>query len=210
MQSALLETNFPCLLSGELFHSIFSSTNEDCQWQEFRHVDRKVVGKEPDRCRDAWGAQCDVSCATRSLSSCESSRDRDREGQPAACCVVAEGADLVEEEVSFTYHKAWRRHRINSLLFDNAIAYHNPQRDPAPPLHVVSTVDVALAAPPSSGASSDASSSSSYAPLVVEASHLGPALSSWEPVLLDGAAAAKVSSAAIRDGFRELGKRLGR
>ena len=137
-------------------------------------------------------------------------RDRDREGQPAACCVVAEGADLVEEEVSFTYHKAWRRHRINSLLFDNAIAYHNPQRDPAPPLHVVSTVDVALAAPPSSGASSDASSSSSYAPLVVEASHLGPALSSWEPVLLDGAAAAKVSSAAIRDGFRELGKRLGR
>ena len=179
-------------------------------------MDRKVVGKEPDRCRDAWGAQCDVSCATRSLSSCESSRDRDREGRPAACCVVAEGADLVEEEVSFTYHKAWRRHRVNSLLFDNAIAYHNPQRDPAPPLHAASTVDVALAAPPSSGgassggASSDAFSSSSYAPLVVEASHLGPALSSWEPVLLDGAAAAKVSSAAIRDGFRELGKRLGR
>jgi len=33
---------------------------------------------------------------------------------------------------TFTYTKTWRTHRINSLLFDQPGAHHNPQRDPFP------------------------------------------------------------------------------
>eukprot|EP00281_Chroomonas_sp_CCMP1168_P025619 CAMPEP_0206229804 /NCGR_PEP_ID=MMETSP0047_2-20121206/9895_1 /ASSEMBLY_ACC=CAM_ASM_000192 /TAXON_ID=195065 /ORGANISM="Chroomonas mesostigmatica_cf, Strain CCMP1168" /LENGTH=571 /DNA_ID=CAMNT_0053653133 /DNA_START=33 /DNA_END=1748 /DNA_ORIENTATION=- len=34
--------------------------------------------------------------------------------------------------VTFHYVKAWRSHRINSLVFDQPAAHHNPQRDPYP------------------------------------------------------------------------------
>mmetsp|Transcript_71577 Transcript_71577/g.116032 ORF Transcript_71577/g.116032 Transcript_71577/m.116032 type:complete len:478 (+) Transcript_71577:196-1629(+) len=33
---------------------------------------------------------------------------------------------------TYTYVKTWRNHRINSLLFDQPAAHHNPQRDPFP------------------------------------------------------------------------------
>jgi len=33
---------------------------------------------------------------------------------------------------AYDYVKAWRGHRINSILFDRPAAHHNPQRDPMP------------------------------------------------------------------------------
>lgn len=168
---------------------------EYCQWVEMRHVNTKVVGKEPDRCAAA-SADCSVSCSSRSVSSCTSPDDRDREGNSATCCRVVEGADIVEEETSFTYHKGWRPTKINSLLFDNAISYHNPQRDPAPPHKAVSTVDVTLATPGHAGGGLN--------PLVIQPALLGPVLGPWGTVQLDGSAASRVSDKALQDGFMEL------
>ena len=37
-----------------------------------------------------------------------------------------------------TYYKSWRPYRINSLLFDQPAAHHNPQRDPYPSTSIVS------------------------------------------------------------------------
>jgi hypothetical protein len=39
---------------------------------------------------------------------------------------------------TFDYVKSWRSHRINSLLFDQPAAHHNPQRDPLPSTNFVS------------------------------------------------------------------------
>jgi len=51
---------------------------------------------------------------------------------------------------TFSYVKAWRSHRINSLLFDQPAAHHNPQRDPYPSSSIFSSDarigDVALGA----------------------------------------------------------------
>ena len=35
-------------------------------------------------------------------------------------------------ETEYYYTKAWRSHRTNSMLFDQNVAHHNPQRDPYP------------------------------------------------------------------------------
>jgi len=71
---------------------------------------------------------CRTSCASLSVHSCGGASN----AEGAACCQVQRGADIFEETVSFTYHKGWRASRINSLLFDNPVAYNNPSRDPAP------------------------------------------------------------------------------
>jgi Transmembrane protein 43 len=42
------------------------------------------------------------------------------------------GDDIVETDVSFSYSLNWRPHLVMSMLFDNPVAYHNPQRDPVP------------------------------------------------------------------------------
>jgi len=53
-------------------------------------------------------------------------RSREKVGE------TAEGDDIMEEYVSYTYHLGWRSHRIPSLFFDSPVAYNNPQRDPSP------------------------------------------------------------------------------
>mmetsp|Transcript_17625 Transcript_17625/g.24289 ORF Transcript_17625/g.24289 Transcript_17625/m.24289 type:complete len:546 (-) Transcript_17625:100-1737(-) len=39
----------------------------------------------------------------------------------------------------YDYIKTWRNHRINSMLFDQPAAHHNPQRDPMPSVKIPST-----------------------------------------------------------------------
>ena len=80
------------------------------------------IGKEPDYCTESRGNgdECDgVSCSNRNC--------------PSRCCEMVEGATLYRDEKWYTYLKGWRSQRIQSLLFDSPAAYHNPQRDPAPP-----------------------------------------------------------------------------
>ena len=57
---------------------------------------------------------------------------------------TTKGDDIMEERTSFSYHKMWRQRRVNSLLFDNALSYHNPQRDPCPGYTLAATAAVVL------------------------------------------------------------------
>mmetsp|Transcript_94323 Transcript_94323/g.270153 ORF Transcript_94323/g.270153 Transcript_94323/m.270153 type:complete len:434 (-) Transcript_94323:746-2047(-) len=124
---------------------------EYCQWQEIRHVHRNKVGQEPDYCTSTGAEGCNVNCGGRSVNSCGGTNQN---GQ--ACCRVQRGADIYEESISFTYHKGWRAGRINSLLFDNPVAYNNPSRDPAPswsgtvpsPVHLGTTSSPSSSPPP--------------------------------------------------------------
>lgn len=166
---------------------------------------RTVVGKEPNTCAAKASSNCDVNCASRSLDSCVSPRDRDREGEPAACCRVVSGADIVREDVTYTYHKGWRRSRVNSLAFDNAVSYHNPQRDPAPPLHALSQADVDLKS------SNPLFSSPTNRLLRVKPEGLQSVLGPWQTVRIGGGSGSGsggtnsgVSARAPNDGFREF------
>ena len=44
----------------------------------------------------------------------------------------------------YSYTKSWKSYRINSLLFDQPGAHFNPQRDPYPNGHIISSVDAAI------------------------------------------------------------------
>eukprot|EP00820_Chromera_velia_P021756 Cvel_30301.t1-p1 / transcript=Cvel_30301.t1 / gene=Cvel_30301 / organism=Chromera_velia_CCMP2878 / gene_product=hypothetical protein / transcript_product=hypothetical protein / location=Cvel_scaffold4297:8430-9772(+) / protein_length=326 / sequence_SO=supercontig / SO=protein_coding / is_pseudo=false len=47
-------------------------------------------------------------------------------------CTKNDDEDTETCVTSYSYVKAWRSYRINSLLFDQPGAHHNPQRDPFP------------------------------------------------------------------------------
>lgn len=96
---------------------------EYCQWQETPHTHSRVVGQRFVGCSRKGGDSCqNARCSGHgSESSCRSD----------PCCRANIQVDK-EHYKTYTYHKAWRTRRISSLLFDNAISYHNPQRDPAP------------------------------------------------------------------------------
>ena len=109
-------------------HGVIRRVTEYCQWQEIEHRERHKVGQDPDYCRAATKASGDercqgVRCGGLSQQGCGAS----------ACCEWNVGDDVYEVKVWYTYVKGWRPERINSLLFDNPAAYHNPSRDPAPP-----------------------------------------------------------------------------
>jgi len=116
--------SFP--VAGEL-----ERVTEYCQWEEHRRVETVVVGQTADSCMESDEApnnpDCSgpnaVACGDMGSNACRNERD---------CCVFVPGEDEIEERTSFEYFKAWRPQRINSLLFDNALSYHNPQRDPMP------------------------------------------------------------------------------
>jgi len=166
---------------------------EYCQWSEIRHDNRKVVGREPDKCR-ATGARCynvgAAECENRKASSCARAGEVDGDGTP--CCRMAHGADIVEESTTYSYVKGWNPARINSLLFDNTVSFHNPQRDPAPPAVWASNADVELRT---------ASSSSAVA---VAAPLLAPVFGPWAALRARSAEGASVPARALADGFREL------
>ena len=109
-------------IHGDSTDGAMKRVTEYCQWAEMRHSRHVKVGKHPDRCVST-GQSSHERCArvTCSLVQCSS-----------PCCRIERGADIMKEEVWYTYHKSWRHHRIHSLTFDNPAAYHNPQRDPAP------------------------------------------------------------------------------
>jgi len=61
-----------------------------------------------------------------------------------------EGKDILVEVEKSVYEKDWRAERIDSSSFPDPVAYHNPQRDPAPPLTVRTTEDLTFS-PESAG-----------------------------------------------------------
>jgi hypothetical protein len=109
-----------------------------------------------------------------------------------ACCSWRKGDEIYETIVSYTYHKSWRSHQINSLRFDNPAAYHNPTRDPAPSREFSfnNLIDI-------SGGSLGA------AGLRVRADDIKSALTSWQPVYLTKKNTENLTQAALADGFSE-------
>jgi hypothetical protein len=115
--------------------AVLKRVTEYCQWMEIQHSKQVKVGKEPDYCSSSYSSDesCDrVSCSSLSYGSCSRSN----------CCRWTEGNDIYETEYWYTYHKGWRSHRINSLLFDSPAAYFNPQRDPFPSQEIWANGDV--------------------------------------------------------------------
>ncbi len=103
---------------------------------QIRHVEREVVGREPDQCvphGTGDSNRCgNVNC--RALGPSQCTHDR--------CCTLQQGATLYRDKVWYTYHKGWHPRRIESLLFDNPASFHNPGRDPAPRWVVTAAVCV--------------------------------------------------------------------
>eukprot|EP00551_Chaetoceros_affinis_P012149 CAMPEP_0203664674 /NCGR_PEP_ID=MMETSP0090-20130426/2053_1 /ASSEMBLY_ACC=CAM_ASM_001088 /TAXON_ID=426623 /ORGANISM="Chaetoceros affinis, Strain CCMP159" /LENGTH=535 /DNA_ID=CAMNT_0050528007 /DNA_START=54 /DNA_END=1661 /DNA_ORIENTATION=+ len=85
-------------------HSSFllSRKTEYCQWEEIR-------GQSCEKC-------------TRTASSSSGGRERTTTTETYDCNCVT----------TFDYIKSWKHYRINSILFDQPAAHHNPQRDPMP------------------------------------------------------------------------------
>lgn len=102
---------------------VMKRVTEYCQWIEIPHAHTKKIGQKPNYCGNKFtsGEECgNVDCSRLSLSSCEQN----------SCCNIKQGDDILETTTSYTYHKGWRPTLINSLVFDNPVAYHNPQRNP--------------------------------------------------------------------------------
>ena len=108
-----------------------------------------------------------------------------------------DGNDKYTEEIWYTYHKAWRSKRINSLFFDNAAAYHNPQRDPAPSKTVVAPEGIDLSG-----------KASSIVGLSIGSVDMEPAMQNWKqvPIYKDGTL--KVSNTALNAGFTQADHRF--
>lgn len=104
------------------------------------------------------------------------------------------GSDIYTEEVWYTYHKAWRNHRISSILFDNAAAYHNPQRDPAPSKTHISPQGIDLSG-----------KASQIAGITISSQDMEPAMNAWKklPIRKSNTGTGSVSHAALNAGFVE-------
>jgi hypothetical protein len=97
----------------------------------------------------------------------------------------------VEVEKYFTYHKGWRNRRINSLFFDDVMTYQNPTRDPFPSVDYIAS-DVNIGGYRISGHAL-ATSTHAHGTQSVQNTRLG------------ADAAEKLSNAALREGFSEVG-----
>ena len=105
----------------------------------YKLFSEQIIGRDPDMCTST--GQCNAAkCHGRGPSNCGS--EADNEGRP--CCRFVQGADIVETSTTYNYHKGWRSSLVPSYIFDNAVSFHNPQRDPAPPWAKTSTADAAL------------------------------------------------------------------
>ena len=183
------------LLEDPLFTSVkmparsgsFKRQTEYCQWRETRHKKQVHIGNEPDFCASTKRSDdcANAHCSSRSVGSCS-----------GPCCQVRRGAKKYKEEVWFTYHKAWRKARINSLLFDNPAAYHNPTRDPAP----TKTFFVG-------GEGIDLSGGSGNGGLHLSGKDLAPAMMPASPVPLYKAAVSDLPEEALSLGFHEADHR---
>jgi len=160
---------------------------EYCQWQEFEHRNRKRVGKDPDYCTKKSVDPEDTACSRESCSysresSCTSSK----------CCSWQIGDDIFETEISYSYLKGWHSYRINSLIFDNPAAFHNPQRDPAPSSEFYSSdpVDLSGGVTPSS--------------LQISPTNLETVLNPWKPLYITKGISESLNSRALNAGFSEI------
>jgi len=115
------------------------------------------------------------------------------------------GDNVTVTETSYTYHKAWRSHKISSLFFDSPIAYHNPTRDPAPSSEFISerTIDLSGGQTPTSA----------YAPTVavIDIAHAEPgALDDWKSLPLGIPSSDQLTASpknqALNLGFSEVSK----
>lgn len=167
---------------------------EYCQWQEFEHRNRKKVGQEPDYCSssgDSSESSCEgVRCDGLSNNACTNRQN---------CCRWRRGADIIEIEITYTYQKQWRSYRINSLLFDSAAAYHNPQRDPFPSKDTWTLGDVDVAGGRTGGLISGYGAKG----LKVQPQDLYTILGESQTIFLDREAAYS-SYDALREGFTEV------
>ena len=103
------------------------------------------------------------------------------------------GNSIYTQEVWYTYHKAWRKHRIQSLVFDNPVAYNNPQRDPAPSKTIASHegIDISGKASPVRG-------------LSISSQDMEPAMQPWKHLYITkDHTTAGVSHDAKNNGFSE-------
>jgi len=160
---------------------------EYCQWQETQHSRTISKGFKPDYCTQISRSDaCDrVSCSSKGQGSCSSSE----------CCAWRKGDEILETQYYYTYHKAWRDHRISSLTFDSPAAYYNPQRDPAPPktyFHDSATVDL-------SGGELHGKSS-----LRVNAKDIVESLDPYRSKFIGSDSANSLSSQALAAGFSEI------
>jgi len=106
---------------------VLKRNTEYCQWVEVPQHRQEKIGQDPDYCAKS---SSDEACAN---TDCSGYRSQGQCGSTRAnCCSWRRGADIYKTTTTYLYHKGWRNSRISSLLFDNPVAYHNPQRDPAP------------------------------------------------------------------------------
>lgn len=164
---------------------------EYCQWQENQHSKTISKGFKPDYCSQITSSgNCErVSCASKGERSCRS------EGQ---CCDWRRGDEILETQYYYTYHKAWRDHRILSLTFDSPVAYYNPQRDPAPATIYSHDTTVDL-----SGGGEEIGNSKTV-PLRVRTKDIEESLGPWEPLFISKHNAESLSSQALAQGFTEI------
>ena len=119
---------------------ILKRVTEYCQWVEVEQRNQVKIGKDPDYCSKSTNRDASTcvttDCSGKGQGSCHAS---------STCCSWVQGADIYKTEISYLYHKGWRNNRIPSLLFDNPVAYYNPQRDPAPGVEFISAglIDIA-------------------------------------------------------------------
>lgn len=127
-----------------------------------------------------------MSCAARGAGSCGGDE----------CCQWRQGDTIYRERIWFTYHKAWRSARINSLLFDNPAAYNNPSRDPVPPATLYPAGDVNLAGEGEGGAG-----------LRVDVRDIEAELTPWATLPVTRARVGALSAYALASGLHEADDR---
>lgn len=99
------------------------------------------------------------------------------------------GKDVIRREKEYFYVKGWHSHLINSKFFDNAVAYNNPSRDPAPSrtFHANGGVNIGSASKK----------------LIVAAADFAHALRPAETVTLYKEGVKKLGQNALSEGFNE-------
>jgi len=186
----ILEDNFPFDpyfgVSAGARVAVMRRVTEYCQWEETEHRVQRLIEKKPDHCKKMQDdrSECEkANCGYSNKDSCMQS----------PCCSWYTGESIYETEISYSYHKGWKRTRINALMFDNPIAYYNPQRDPAPSVQYApdSLVDISAGDYGQQG-------------IRVRSHDLAPVLSPWQNLYLDQEKSDRISSRALADGFSEI------
>lgn len=161
---------------------------EYCQWMEVRNENRREVGRTAKyRCGDSVCGGDPIYETTISFVSPARAR---RVPQDAPHKTYPRSRTPYPQQ---SYYKGWRSGRVNSLLFDNPVAYHNPSRDPAPS-------DVFS---PPSGTLALGGSAANSAGFTVGIADAEDALSAWAPIPIAKRHVTGLGYAALRAGFSE-------